>query len=278
MSRPTRTNAQGMPGHGQADSLAQIVLLGHGKASQDTLSANAPPLMTRLEADDVWFAYKDQVVFEGLSLSVGRGLTFVVGENGVGKTTLFRLILGQIRGSGSIRIDGEADSASPIGYLPQRFALPTSLTPREFVEYMAWVKGVERGLLAEVAEESLRLVNLSGRADNRIGTLSGGMMRRVGVAQSLAAGSDMVLLDEPTVGLDPIQRAEVRAVLKKLGESKTVLVSTNLMADIVETDQVIVLGKGRAMFCGPAERMRAEFGSPGMALEDVFVAMHRQPK
>lgn len=213
-------------------------------------------------------------MFEGLNISVGRGLTFVVGVNGVGKTTLFRLILGQIRGSGSIRADGGASPATPIGYLPQRFSLPSALTPREFVEYLAWVKGVDRGSLTEAADQSLRMVNLSDRADDRIGTLSGGMLRRVGIAQALAAGSDMLLLDEPTVGLDPIQRADVRAVLKRLGESRTVVVSTNLMADIVEDDSVIVLGEGRAMFSGLAARMRAEFGSPGMALEDVFVAMH----
>src|SRR5690606_24782458 len=147
---------------------------------------------------------------------------------------------------------------------------------REFVEYIAWVKGLDREAVRTVAQASLESVNLSERADDRLAALSGGMIRRVGIAQALATGANLLLLDEPTVGLDPLQRAELRGVLRRIGESRTLPVSTNLMADIDETDTILVLADGQAAFCGQAQEMRKEFGSPGMTLEDVFVAMYRR--
>ncbi|MCO6502511.1 MAG: ATP-binding cassette domain-containing protein [Acidimicrobiales bacterium] len=211
-----------------------------------------------------------------MSFSTGPGLTYVVGENGSGKTTLLRLILGQLKGSGDIIVDGNGDTGRKLGYLPQRFAVPAALTAREFVEYIAWVKGLDREAVRTVAQVSLESVNLSERADDRLAALSGGMIRRVGIAQALATGANLLLLDEPTVGLDPLQRAELRGVLRRIGESRTLLVSTNLMADIDETDTILVLADGQAAFCGQAQEMRKEFGSPGMTLEDVFVAMYRR--
>lgn len=233
--------------------------------------------MPHIRVENVSFAYRGgQDVFRSLSFQTGPGLTYVVGENGSGKTTLFRLILGQLQGSGSVIVEGDSGTARKIGYLPQRFSVPVSLTAREFVEYIAWVKGVDREALRTAAQASLELVNLGERADDRLAALSGGMIRRVGIAQALATGANLLLLDEPTVGLDPLQRAELRGVLRRIGESRTLLVSTNLMADIDETDTILVLADGQAAFCGQAQEMRKDFGSPGMTLEDVFVAMYRR--
>src|SRR5690606_21289322 len=91
------------------------------------------------------------------------------------------------------------------------------------VEYIAWVKGLDREAVRTVAQVSLESVNLSERADDRLAALSGGMIRRVGIAQALATGANLLLLDEPTVGLDPLQRAELRGVLRRIGESRTLL-------------------------------------------------------
>lgn len=233
--------------------------------------------MPHITMENVSFAYRHgRDVFRSLSFSTGPGLTYVVGENGSGKTTLLRLILGQLKGSGDVIVDGNGDTGRKLGYLPQRFAVPAALTAREFVEYIAWVKGLDREAVRTVAQVSLESVNLSERADDRLAALSGGMIRRVGIAQALATGANLLLLDEPTVGLDPLQRAELRGVLRRIGESRTLLVSTNLMADIDETDTILVLADGQAAFCGQAQEMRKEFGSPGMTLEDVFVAMYRR--
>lgn len=180
--------------------------------------------MPHITMENVSFAYHHgRDVLRSLSFSTGPGLTYVVGENGSGKTTLLRLILGQLKGSGDVIVDGNGDTGRKLGYLPQRFAVPAALTAREFVEYIAWVKGLDREAVRTVAQVSLESVNLSERADDRLAALSGGMIRRVGIAQALATGANLLLLDEPTVGLDPLQRAELRGVLRRIGESRTLL-------------------------------------------------------
>lgn len=232
-----------------------------------------------VDISDLAFGYGDATVFDGLSARFDRGLNYVVGENGAGKTTLFRLILGQLRGRGGIEVNGsppEQVDIGEIGYLPQRFKLPTGLTAREFVEYVIWVRGMPRAQIREAAGAALQRTHLAERGDERISRLSGGMMRRVGIAQAIAGAPRVLLLDEPSVGLDPLQRAELRRTLRQLGNEIVVIVSTHLMADVEHGDRLLVLGRCAKLFEGTTKELRAGFGELGktLSLEDMFVALH----
>lgn len=228
---------------------------------------------------NVDFAYRKRVIFQALNLELNRGLNYVVGENGAGKTTLFRLIMGHLKvAAGSVTIDGQPARASrlDIGYLPQRFSLPNGLTVRQFVEYAAWVRGMGRELIPAATETALRRTGLADRADERIGRLSGGMMRRVGIAQAIATDCSVLLLDEPAAGLDPMQRADLRRTLSALRGEIAVVVSTHLMADVAAADNLVVLRSGSVLFEGTVDDFKQHVG-PGesdASLEDMFVALH----
>lgn len=145
-----------------------------------------------------------------------------------------------------------------IGYLPQEFGYYKRFTVREFVEYMAWLKEVPKADIPAAVQRAVERVGLADRADARLKTLSGGMVRRVGIAQALVNDPAVLLLDEPTVGLDPAQRLRFRELLQELGTDTCVVVSTHLVEDVgAACTHVVLLAEGRLVFQGTPEGLAA---------------------
>jgi ABC-type multidrug transport system ATPase subunit len=204
-----------------------------------------------------------------------RGMVGILGPNGAGKTTLLRNLAGILDPSiGTIHLGGVALKtirrylARYVGYLPQDFGLPADLTAREYLEYYALHYELRpsehrRRRVAQLLEE----VGLGTRADEKIGAYSGGMRQRVAVARTLLRLPPVIIVDEPTVGLDPRERIRFRNLLSRLAEGRIVLFSTHVVEDVeVACERVIVLARGRIVFDGlPKDLARA-------ASEKVWIA------
>ncbi len=203
-----------------------------------------------------------------LDLDVRRGMVGVLGPNGAGKTTLLRLVSGILDPSvGTVHVGGVRIGrvrrilARWIGYLPQDFGLPQDLTARDYLAYYALLYEIPRRERAERIGQLLREVGLADRADEPIGSYSGGMRQRVAVARTLLRLPPVIVVDEPTVGLDPRERIRFRNLLSRLAEGRVVLFSTHVVEDVeVACERVVVLSRGRLVFDGTPEGLarRAE--------------------
>ncbi|WP_331742269.1 ATP-binding cassette domain-containing protein [Kitasatospora sp. NBC_00085] len=203
---------------------------------------------------------------DGIDLNLGTGVHGLLGPNGAGKTTLIRTLATVLHPhSGDLELLGSArrsrgelrELRRRLGYLPQAFGHYRRFTVREFVEYMAWLKEVPRRRTADAVQHAIDRVDLTGRADDRMGSLSGGMLRRAGIAQAIVNDPDILLLDEPTVGLDPAQRMEFRALLRDIGAQSCVLVSTHLVEDVgAACAGVVLMDEGSTVFAGHIDHLR----------------------
>ncbi|MBB4692442.1 ABC transporter ATP-binding protein [Paractinoplanes abujensis] len=223
-------------------------------------STNAWPI----EADRLSVKAGKHLAVDGLDLKLGVGVHGLLGPNGAGKTTLMRALStverpsgGRLRLLGEDATDGRAlrSLRARLGYLPQHFGFYPRFTVREYVEYVAWLREMPKAGIPEAVQRVIERVGLADRADSRLKTLSGGMLRRVGVAQAIVNSPDVLLLDEPTVGLDPEQRVEFRTLLRDLGTDSCVLVSTHLVEDVVAAcSDVVMVNLGKLVWQGvPAE-------------------------
>lgn len=209
---------------------------------------------------DVVVRYGRTVALDGLSLCLSSGVHGLLGPNGAGKTTLMRILAtadsprsGHVRllGTDVLHAAGLRAVRRKLGYLPQVFGYYPHYKVHEFVEYMATLKEVPAPKLAAAVAKSLRRVGLTDRADAKMRTLSGGMLRRAGLAQAIVNDPRLLILDEPTAGLDPEQRVALRALLRDLGKDSTVLVSTHLVEDVAAIcTSVTVMNQGRIRFVG----------------------------
>ncbi|GAA3781046.1 ABC transporter ATP-binding protein [Plantactinospora mayteni] len=206
---------------------------------------------TRLVLADMCKTYRRAFTLGPISLTVTEGVTCLVGPNGAGKSTLFRLAAGVDRPtSGSVRLETD-DAGQGLGYLPQEPQLPGSATCEEFLHYVAWLQRIPRQRRSEAVELVLDQVGLSDRRSSRIRELSGGMRRRLGIGHALVHGPALVLLDEPTVGLDPKQRIGLRQTVGQVSQNRIVLVATHLVEDVRGlADRVIVLNEGAVVYDG----------------------------
>jgi len=243
--------------------------------------------MRRLDADEIaptayaWAVQATQLrvragrrlAVDGLDLALGNGVHGLLGPNGAGKTTLVRALATVLRPAGGrLRLLGEdVDGGSAlrhvrrkIGYLPQEFGFYRRFTVREFVEYIAWLKQVPPAEVPGAVQRALDRVGLTDRADHRMRTLSGGMVRRAGIAQAIVNDPQILLLDEPTVGLDPDQRLQFRTVLRDIAADTCVVVSTHLVEDVAAAcTDVMLIDEGRLVFRGvPADLVAAAEGAP----------------
>jgi ABC-2 type transport system ATP-binding protein len=200
----------------------------------------------------------------GVDLRAGPGVFGLLGPNGAGKTSLLRMLATVIPpSSGTLRLLGrDPGSYGPrreirrrLGYLPQNLGYYPSFTVAEFVEYFALLKEMPASRVPAAVATAIERVELGGKARSKLRTLSGGMLRRVGIAQAIVNEPDLLLLDEPTAGLDPEQRVSFRAMLRDLGQHATVIVSTHLVEDVgAACTQVALMDAGKIVFHGtPAE-------------------------
>lgn len=206
--------------------------------------------------------YRKKCALKGVSFSVSQGVTGVLGPNGSGKTTLFRIlagILGQSGGEIFFRDkNGVAVSAEDfrIGYISQVFGLIPDYTLWEHMEYFACLKGLEKGEWQVEIEQALEAVHLSDEKGTKCRKLSGGMVRRAGIAQTLLGRPDLILLDEPTVGLDPEERLRFQDIIRERKVRCPVLLATHLIEDVMELcNQALVLSKGELLFHDEIEKL-----------------------
>ena len=202
----------------------------------------------------------------GLDLMAQGGVVTVLGPNGAGKTTLLRCLATVLpRDDGRLLIDGldpvhETDRVEirrRLGYLPQHPTFSSKARVFDVVDYLAVLKGdVEPRRRRGAVMAALRRVGLGDRVADRMSTLSGGMQRRVGIAQALVASPALLVLDEPTAGLDPDQRLGLRSLLGEMADRSTVIVSTHLIHDAAAiSDQIVVVDGGRSVFAGSARQL-----------------------
>ncbi|MEW1644234.1 ABC transporter ATP-binding protein [Streptomyces sp. NPDC091219] len=215
-------------------------------------------------------AGRKRMAVDGLDLSLGTGVHGVLGPNGAGKTTLIRALATVLRpAGGTLELLGQSAGGvgehralrRRIGYLPQEFGYYKRFTVREFVEYMAWLKEVPKADIPGAVQRAVERVGLADRADDRMKSLSGGMVRRVGIAQAIVNDPAILLLDEPTAGLDPAQRLRFRELLQEVGADTCVVVSTHLVEDVAAAcSDVVLFAEGRLVFQGSPGELAAAGG------------------
>lgn len=242
-----------------------------------------------VEVNGVSHIYGPATALKGIDLRLEAGITALVGVNGAGKSTLLRILSGGMRPTkGSVSLAGEDPysfssrkaSLTKVALMPQIADFPRSLTILETVISVAWLKGLSRASAKARAREVVDAVGLGGRAHSKIGTLSGGMLRRVALAQALASSPEVLLLDEPSTGLDPAQHRGMIDLLSTL--EGAVLFSSHVVEDVESlADRIVVLDAGRVRFDGKLEELRSRVqtpvgGSSVTQLETAFLSLITQ--
>jgi ABC-2 type transport system ATP-binding protein len=221
--------------------------------------------------------FQDRVVaLSPTDLRVRRGTVFgLIGPNGAGKTTAFRMMIGLQRPTaGEVRVLGEvmhpdaADVRRRIGYLPTGPRFPPSSTPIEYLRLVGEVSGLSRQTADERVAILLRDLDLLNAAGNRIGAFSTGMVTRLGIAASLINDPEILIWDEPTSGLDPVGRRQVTDLIKQIGKTRTIVVSTHVLGDVDRVcDEVGLLYRGRLIYSGSLADMKRRVQSNVIELE-----------
>ncbi|UNO42413.1 ATP-binding cassette domain-containing protein [Streptomyces sp. MST-110588] len=231
--------------------------------------------MPLIELHGVQQGYRGKSVIRGIDLALDVGAFGLLGPNGAGKSTLLRTLATAVRpAGGTLEIFGSAVRGPKdlravrrrIGFLPQSFGYPPEFTVLDFVSYCAWLREIPRRDIRTAARAALERVGLGDRSGTAMGKLSGGMLRRAGIAQAVVGGPELIVLDEPTTGLDPRQRTDFRDLVRELSASACVLLSTHLVEDVAHTcSRIGVLAEGRLCFDGTPEELtgRARADSPG---------------
>lgn len=207
-----------------------------------------------LVIDRVSKQYKNHIAVDRISVNLQKGVYGLLGENGAGKTTLMRMICGILKPtSGTITFDGmdvsEEAYRSILGYLPQDFGYYPEFTGQDFLLYMAALKGLTKPQAKRKTAELLQLVALQDVAKKKTKTYSGGMKQRLGIAQALLSQPKLLVLDEPTAGLDPKERVRFRDLIKDLGKESIVLLSTHIVSDIEHiADTVLIMKDGQLIY------------------------------
>ena len=212
-----------------------------------------------LAVDRLTKQYKNKIAVDRVSFSFQEGIYGLLGANGAGKTTFMRMLCGILEPTGGeVAFDGidvaEEEYRAVLGYLPQDFGYYPGFTGFDFLLYMAALKGLGRWQAKKRAKELLQFVSLEDMAKKKIKTYSGGMKQRLGIAQALLNEPKILILDEPTAGLDPKERVRFRRLLEGLGKDTVVILSTHIVSDVDKIADVILLMKdGQLIFHGKRE-------------------------
>ena len=206
--------------------------------------------------------YGNKTALDGITFSVGNGMFGLIGRNGAGKTTLMRILATLSRPSGGqvtfdgIPLEDTKKIRSFIGYLPQEFSLYQDMSILEIMRYLAALSDIPEKTCRERIPRLLQQVNLWDDRTKKAGKLSGGMKRRLGIAQALLDDPQVLIVDEPTAGLDPEERLRFYTLLDEFSGSRTVVVSSHIMSDIEAVcENVAVLDAGRLLFAGTVEEL-----------------------
>ncbi len=223
-----------------------------------------------LKADRLTRKYDRKTAVDGMSFELQKGVTGLLGANGAGKTTLIKMMCGILAPtSGEITYDGvpvkSEEYRNVLGYLPQDFGYYPDFTGRDFLMYFAALKGLGKKDAKERCAELFHLVNLEDKADVKIRNYSGGMKQRIGIAQAIINRPEILILDEPTAGLDPGERVRFRNLIEELGKESIVLLSTHIVSDIEHVaGRIIMMRAGQIIWQGT---WKEEDGS----LEDFYL-------
>lgn len=205
-----------------------------------------------LQIQNVEKKFKKKTVLSRISLQIDSGIYGLLGPNGAGKTTLMRCITGVLAPT-----RGRIQKPEKIGYLPQKFGMFKQLTTYETLEYFASLKKIPKEKQREIIFSCLEAVNLEHRAKDKLGTLSGGMVRRVGIAQALLGNPDLILFDEPTAGLDPEERLRFHNLLSRIDKQVCVIISTHIVEDVAAScDHIIILNQGEVITQSTSEELK----------------------
>ena len=209
-----------------------------------------------LIADRVTKQYKNKIAVDRMSFTLTRGVTGLLGANGAGKTTLMRLLCGiLVPTGGTVTFDGMDVSSEEyrniLGYLPQEFGYYPEFTGRDFLLYMSAMKGLAKRDALRRTEELIELVGLGDASVKRVRTYSGGMKQRLGIAQALLNDPQVLIMDEPTAGLDPQERIRFRDLIAEIGQDRIVLLSTHIVPDLAHiADRLMIMKDGQLLWRG----------------------------
>ena len=217
----------------------------------------------QLEIKNIYKNYGKVQALKGVSMELNAGVYGLLGPNGAGKSTLIQIITGNLAASdGEVCYDGksikkdEKNYKRHLGYVPQSQGIYDSFTAKQFLEYMAILKDVEKKRIPEEIASVLEVVGLTEVKDRKLGGFSGGMRQRILIGQALLGNPEIVILDEPTAGLDPKERIRIRNFISKIAENKIVLIATHVVSDVESIAKgIILLGGGTIAGKGTPEEL-----------------------
>ena len=222
--------------------------------------------MYELELKQVSKTFKNKTAVQDVSICLNHGVYGLLGENGAGKTTLMRMLCGilkptqgVIHGDGMPILQMGGEYRRLLGYLPQDFGYYGDFSALRFLNYVAALKALPEEYAKNRIDELLEMVDLSKEKKNKLKTFSGGMLRRVGIAQALLNDPEILVLDEPTSGLDPGERVRFRNIISSLGKNRLVILSTHIVSDIEYiADKIMIMKNGQIMLSGDEAQILKE--------------------
>ena len=220
----------------------------------------------KLTLDRLSKNFRNIIAVDNVSAELTPGVYGFLGANGAGKTTLMQMVCGIVAPtSGEVLVNGKNNLRlgekfrDVLGYVPQEFGYTPGFSAKDFMLYIASIKGLDPHFAKRKTNDLLALVNLEDAANHKIRTFSGGMKRRLGIAQALLNDPEILILDEPTAGLDPKERAYFRNIISEMANGKIIIISTHIVSDIEYiSDQILIMKKGRLILQGSAESLLPE--------------------
>lgn len=209
-----------------------------------------------LTVKNVTKKYGDFTALENIDLEFGNGVYALLAPNGAGKTTLIKMLAtllfpteGEILYDGTDIIRLDEKYRDVLGFLPQQFGFYKNYTPKQYLRYLAALKGLDKATTEKRITKLLKLVGLEDNADKKMKKFSGGMLQRVGIAQAMLNNPKILILDEPTAGLDPKERVRFRNIISSLAQNRTVILSTHIVSDIETIATKVVMIKDHKLLC-----------------------------